>query len=37
VRRALQARSALKAKLLVAVADAAGNATSTARTVRVTA
>src|SRR6185312_6025212 len=37
VRRALRARSALKAKLLVAVADAAGNATSTARTVRVTA
>jgi len=36
VRRALRARSALKAKLLVAVADAAGNATTTARTVRLT-
>ena len=36
VRRALRARSALKAKLLVAVADAAGNSTTTARTVRLT-
>ena len=36
VRRALRARSALKAKLLVAVADAAGNTATTARTVRLT-
>jgi hypothetical protein len=37
VRRALRRRSALKAKLLVAVADAAGNSATTARTVRLTA
>ena len=37
VRRALRERSALRAKLLVAVADAAGNSATTARTVRLTA
>jgi hypothetical protein len=37
VRRALRERSAVKAKLLVAVADAAGNSTTTVRTVRLIA
>jgi hypothetical protein len=36
VRRALRARSALKAKLLVTVADAAGNTTTTVRTLQLT-
>jgi hypothetical protein len=36
VRRALRARAVVRAKLLVAVADAAGNSTTTARTVRLT-
>jgi hypothetical protein len=36
VRRALRARSALKAKLLVSVADAAGNTTTTVRTLQLT-